>query len=356
MEIIITAPSLDVKINVSGLSAMTNFIIENNSIHNYSHFKLGKSDDEKRGFFWFFRILKAWFSWVFTMVSKRDFFVHFNFALDMRSIIRDAPLILFARLLQKRMIIHMHGGSYLEKDNVPILIKYILIVTLSGHAPKVVLSSYEKGLVMKNYRAKNVVVLPNCIDLYEAKEFNRSYPFKPPIKLLFLGRIVKSKGIEFIIDALKSMKEKNIRFKFIMAGNSPDKIDFIHEFSTILGADFEFKGVVYGKEKTDLLKQCNIFLLPSLIEGLPIALLECMSFGLVPITTNVGSIKHLIKNGINGIIIKTSSSEEIVNAVQNLLSDKEYLEGLSKNARQFIFSNFNPEEYIEKLNEIYSYA
>ena len=61
MNIIITAPSLDTNINVSGVSSVTNFVIENNSAHNYTHFKLGKSDIDKRGFFLFFRILKAGF-------------------------------------------------------------------------------------------------------------------------------------------------------------------------------------------------------------------------------------------------------------------------------------------------------
>ena len=140
-----------------------------------------------------------------------------------------------------------------------------------------------------------------------------------------------------------------------MAGKGPEEKVFIQKFSDLLGIDFEFKGVVSGDQKTGLLKECNVFLLPSFYEGLPMALIESMSFGLVPITTNVGSIKYVIGDGINGIIVNTHSSEEIAFAIEKLSKDKEYMSELSKNARQYIFNNFNPEEYIARLNEIYSY-
>ena len=79
MNIIITAPSLDTNINVSGVSSVTKFIIENNPAHNYIHFILGKSDIDKRGFFSIFCILKAWITWCFIMIFRRDLLVHFNF-------------------------------------------------------------------------------------------------------------------------------------------------------------------------------------------------------------------------------------------------------------------------------------
>jgi glycosyltransferase involved in cell wall biosynthesis len=88
---------------------------------------------------------------------------------------------------------------------------------------------------------------------------------------------------------------------------------------------------------------------------LPIALLESMSFGLVPITTNVGSINQVIHNGENGIIVKTHSSQEIEFAIEKLSKERMLMHKLSKNAKHHIFTNFNPELYINRLNEIYNY-
>ena len=101
-NILITAPGLDTKHNVSGVSSVTNFIISNNSSCTYRHFELGRKDDEKRNLIWFFKIIKTTFNWMF-VVSRKDIrLVHFNFALSKASIIRDAPLVLFVKLIKKK--------------------------------------------------------------------------------------------------------------------------------------------------------------------------------------------------------------------------------------------------------------
>ena len=115
---LITSPSLDSQKNIGGISSVTGFIIDNNSKYNYRHFELGKHDRENRGIFWFLRIIKAWFSWFFLMIVKRNMLIHFNVALEERSLIRDFPLILFSRMLGKRQVIHLHGGELLNKEKV----------------------------------------------------------------------------------------------------------------------------------------------------------------------------------------------------------------------------------------------
>ncbi|RYE37372.1 MAG: glycosyltransferase, partial [Sphingobacteriales bacterium] len=163
------------------------------------------------------------------------------------------------------------------------------------------------------------------------------------------------KGIEFIYDALKVLKQKGVKFKFTMAGRGPEEDPYVEKFTMLLQEDFEYKGVVSGEGKTKVLQENNVFLLPSFFEGMPVALLESMSFGLVPITTNVGSIKSVITHDKTGIFVKPFSSEEIVHAVERLARDTEFKTKLSINARNHIFNNFKPEEYIVHLNAIYNY-
>ena len=98
-RIIITSPSLDTNKNIGGISTVTSFLINNNFNYRYEHFELGKLDEEKRGIAWFFRILKAWGKWGFLMIKEKDFLIHFNFALDKRSIIRDSRAITTQRLM-----------------------------------------------------------------------------------------------------------------------------------------------------------------------------------------------------------------------------------------------------------------
>lgn len=354
--IIITSPSLDTQKNIGGISSVARFLMENNSDYDYRHFELGKHDNEKRGVYWFLRIVKAWVAWFFLMIIKRDILIHFNIALEERSLIRDFPLILFARFLRKRQVIHIHGGELLHKEKgrnwIEILLKYFY----SGKEPKIVLSSMEKKMIVSKYHAKNVFELPNTVDMTEAEFFNRQYPFQPPVKILYMGRIVKSKGLDYIIEALEILNKKAIPFKFIMAGSGPEEKYYLKKLSGIPQDCFEFKGLISGPLKTGLLKQCDIFLLPSLYEGLPVSLLEAMSFGLVPVVTEVGSINSVVKNGETGIIVAMRSSVNIAEAVERLIENDDLFKRISTNSRRYVFENHNPVDYINKLNKVYDYT
>jgi glycosyltransferase involved in cell wall biosynthesis len=355
MNIIITSPSLDATENVSGMSSVANFIINGNKTHKYIHFTLGKRDKETRNLAWLFRILYAYINWGWILLSKSSTVIHFNLALDSRALIRDSPLILTARLFHKPMIVHIHGGEMLMDTGPPIWANVLLKLSLSGNNPKIVSSPREKEALRAKISADNVVVLPNCIALHEAENYEPKYLDNGFPIILFLGRISKSKGLEDIHRALASLQERGNKFIFVMAGSGPDETQYVTKFHSLLGEKFEFKKVVSGYHKTQLLKYCNIFLLPSLFEGLPITLLEAMSFGLVPVVTNVGSIGHVVANGKNGLIVNTHSPDEIVSAIETLMKGTHHMEQLSRNARRHIFSHFNPQIYFERLNALYQY-
>jgi glycosyltransferase involved in cell wall biosynthesis len=356
-NILITAPSLDTKQNVSGISSVTNFIINNNTGKVYKHFELGRKDDEKRNLRWFLRIIKTMFNWIIVVTNSKTTLVHFNFALSKASIIRDAPLILFVKLCSKKILIHLHGGDYLTNTKAPGWMKFILKRVFWGNTQVIVLSPAEQHAIIKDYKVKNVNVLPNCVDLKEAKAFNRTFNKEGGVPhLLFIGRISKPKGIEYIYQALHLLKKKGTAFKFLMAGTGPDETEYVAKFSSLLGAAFEFKGIVSGEAKTELFKASDVFLLPSMFEGLPMALLESMSFGLVPVVTGVGSIKYVVKTGENGIIVGSNPVEEIVTAIESFEKSTILMERLSINASNFIFKYYNPENYINELNKVYELA
>jgi glycosyltransferase involved in cell wall biosynthesis len=356
MKIIITSPSLDTKTNVSGVSEITNFIIKSNTKHQYKHFRLGKTDNEKRGFLRIIRILLAWSKWFILMISNSNILIHFNFALDKRSAYRDLPLIMLAQLLGKRMVIHLHGGEFLQEKKPSKFMHAALSKALSGKDPKIVLSPLEKEIVEEKFNAVQVWVLPNSIDLTVAGNFSRNGQTGSTPKLLFIGRVDKNKGIEYIYQALNILKDKGVPFKFSMAGAGPEKDEYVQKFSASLNSHFEYKGVVSGKDKEDLFKESNIFLLPSMYEGLPISLIETMSFGIVPVVTNVGSIGTLVKPGETGIFVNKHSAHDIAESIEKLLNNKTLMGRLSNNAREIVFRDFNPVLYIEKLNEIYEKA
>jgi len=354
-KILITSPSLNPEINISGISSVTQLIINSNPQNEYINFELGKSDAGRRNFLWLLRIFKTYFEWFFLMFSKRYTLIHFNLALDKRALLRDSPLILMARLFSRRMVIHIHGGEALTNPNNPRWVIRLLKLNFSGRNPKIVLSKQEQATLQNLLNINHVFVLPNCVEVSEAQNFNRESSGNHQLTLLFMGRIVLTKGIAYLFDALQVLKLKGVAFRFIMAGKGPDEALYVQKFKDLLGSDFEFKGIVYGGSKSSLLKECDIFLLPSFFEGLPVSLLEAMSFALVPVTTSVGSIKYLVEDGHNGLFVDKFSSNDIVAAIEKLNADRAYLETLSHNAQSFILANYSPAVYVSELKKIYNY-
>jgi glycosyltransferase involved in cell wall biosynthesis len=140
------------------------------------------------------------------MTRNENIFVHFNLALSKPSIIRDAPLIVLARLFQRGMIVHLHGGKYLAHEKPPLWLKCVLKATLSGKNPKVIQSTIEKSFLKKRYNITNTRVLQNCVELTEAETFRRTELESRAINLLFMGRISVEKGIESIFLALEHLE------------------------------------------------------------------------------------------------------------------------------------------------------
>ena len=213
MQIIIVSPSLDSTKNVSGVSSVTRFIIENNPRHNYIHFELGRKDGEKGGVYRVGSIISSFRAWKRLLRMHPDAIVHYNFPLEKQSVIRDTPFMRAALKNGNKMLIHIHGGSLLTSENIPFPFCRILEHIFSWDVPFVTLSEKEAEIIRDRYHAKHVVSLPNCIDLRDAKEYERKYKNdSTPLTLGYLGRIAKTKGMDYLLETCSLLKERNIPF------------------------------------------------------------------------------------------------------------------------------------------------
>jgi glycosyltransferase involved in cell wall biosynthesis len=103
----------------------------------------------------------------------------------------------------------------------------------------------------------------------------------------------------------------------------------------------------------DFLRACDIFVFPSLYEGLGIALIEAMAAGCVCVATNTGPIPEVIQNGKDGILVPTADPDALARAVCDLLGDPVRRSQLSAAAKQTAFSKFQPKQQAEQLTRIY---
>ena len=354
MKVIINSPSLDPRVNVSGISSVTQFIISNNKEVNYIHFEVGRKDAESQGkLARIKRILRNKKEWELLLKQNQDAVIHYNIPLMKAAIIRDYMLIRIAHKLGMPIVLHIHGGNYIKERNRPWYIKRLLNKLFSWGKSVIVLGEEEKQILEEDFNLKNVISLPNCIDLTEAKEFKRDISCKETLDVLYIGRIEPNKGIDYTFEACKALKNEGVKFHLHFAGKEEIEGQYIPKFKEALGDNFTYHGIVSGAPKTELLKRCDIFLLPSFYEGLPMSLLETMSFGQVPIVTAVGSIPNVVTNNINGILIKTRSVEDIVVALTGLSNNTGLLNELSNKAQETILKDYDDISYINRLNSLY---
>lgn len=354
MKSIIVSPSLDPSQNVSGISAVTQFIISNNQEVEYVHFELGKKDKEKGGVFRVKSIVNGLFKWNSLLKENANAIVHYNFPLSKSSILRDPMFIFIARRRKMKMVVHIHGGNFLTASHTPKYLQWILKKVFALPCPFIVLSDLEKRLVGERYECKDIHVLPNCVDLTEASKYvKQTKVVDEPLVIGYLGRIAETKGMSYLLEACKEMKVRNIPFILRIAGKEEIENQYLPLFRKELGDQFFYDGVVSGKSKDDFLKQLDVFMLPSYFEGLPMSLLECMSFGVVPITTNVGSIGEVVRDGENGAFIRIRDARTIIEQFVTLNSNRKQMCELSRSAKDTIFRTFSPSVYVDSLNQLY---
>ena len=355
MDIIISAPSLDPAQNVSGVSSVVNFIIDNNLEHRYIHFELGKKDAERGGIFRIGAILKAYKQWKKVLVAHPDAVIHYSFPLSALSILRDYRFIRYAYKTGRKMVVHIHGGNYMTAKKIPALLNRMLKDVFSWDVPFIVLSEKERYTVMERFGAKRVFVLPNTVDLKEATRYRRTKKSEgEPLILGYIGRIEPNKGMTELLEACKQLHADGIPFQLRIAGKEERQGEYLPLFESLPDGCFKYAGVVSGKNKTDFLKSIDVFMLPSYFEGLPISMLECMSFGALPVVTPVGSIPEVVKDGENGIFIKVKDVGSIVDAVTRIHQNRNLLDTIGNEAKTTILEDFAAEKYVDELNRIYN--
>ena len=353
MRIIITSPSLNPNFNVSGISSVVNFIIKKNKEHEYLHFEDGSRDSDSKTFTSrIIRVIKSIKAWSNLLAQQKSAIIHFNLPLMAGAIIRDFFLLQIAHKKGKKVILHLHGGSLLKVRKRPWIINKLLTKIFAWSDSIITLSEDERQIIINDFNLQNVYSLPNCIDLDNAKDFNKSF-MRKTLHLLYLGRIEKNKGIDFIFQSMQQLNDLNVDFLLHFAGKEENTDEYIPKFSRTLGNRFIYHGVVSGMNKQELLKECDVFLLPSMYEGLPMSLIETMAYGEVPIVTNVGSMSMVVQDKINGCFVNKCSSEDITKKISLLFEDKIKRETLSKAAQQTIFSLFDDKKYIAQLNQLY---
>ncbi len=192
----------------------------------------------------------------------------------------------------------------------------------------------------------NTVNIPSEVSNWDEKE----------MCFLFLGVLIKRKGVSDLLDAIGCIKRqgKLENMKFIIAGSGQEENALKEKAKQMsLEERVEFVGWIDGEQKKSLLQRCQVLVLPSYNEGLPIAILEALSYGIPVIATDVGDIASAVKDGCSGYLFSPGDVELLAQKIISMRENVQDYKKMAIEARKISESKFSDKTYFEKIKECY---
>lgn len=215
----------------------------------------------------------------------------------------------------------------------------------------IVLNKCDQDIAVNKlgYAKKNVHIIPNGVDINKFLPNLIPKP-NPPIKIIMVGRLWPQKDPKTLFRAVKMLLEKNIDVTVTFVGDG----ELMHELNKL--AENYPKNIIFLGWKdniSELLPQQSVFVLPSLWEGMPLAILEAMSCGLPCVVTNIPGNNDLVRDGYNGFLFEIADHEKLAFLLENYYNNPELLSEHSRNARAFVKEHFTLDARNDAVSKIY---
>ena len=177
---------------------------------------------------------------------------------------------------------------------------------------------------------------------------------KKDFVITFVGRIVKDKGINELIEAFVNLSKKYNNLKLLLVGDYEEHLNPIKNENKILIDSLDsIITVGFQNDIRDFLSITDLFVLPSYREGLPNSLIEAGSFGIPLLATNINGCNEIIDDGITGILVEKKSAKKLEEAIDKLLEDKELYNSIKLKVRDRIIEKYEQKYFWNELkNEI----
>ena len=257
-----------------------------------------------------------------------------------------------AKLLGRKVIMHIHGSRFKEYWAESPLHRKSRILRSLRKADAVIVLSRSWQEWFRSIGVDGTIVLNNIIPYPSAS--SEAPQNDGLLHMLFLGEIGERKGV---FDLLKGIYDHADEFQdriHLAIGGSGDEARMRKKISSFAIAEMvSYEGFVSGEKKASLLREAQAYILPSYHEGLPISILEAMSYGCAIISTPVGGIPEIVGSD-NGLLVPPGDTEAIAEAIRTLIhmQDEGSLESLGQRSREKV-APFFPDAVLDSLEKIY---
>ncbi len=263
------------------------------------------------------------------ILLRRYQLVHVNPSFNARSFYRDGLFVWLARRMHRPILVTMHGwdDDFERRVAQSRVRRWFFRATFGRAQGFIVLGSlFERRLRALGVPEETPVWVDTTVTEPATVEATRPAGPDGSIRVLFMARVLREKGVLVAIDAVAEARARlpQRRISLVIAGDGPDLEQAAEHVRRMGLDDVEFTGYVRGVEKQRLLAEADIFLLPTWHgEGLPCAVLEAMAHGLVVITRPVGGIPEVIVDGEHGFLVESTDPTAFAEVLRRVAADDE---------------------------------
>jgi len=185
------------------------------------------------------------------------------------------------------------------------------------------------------------------------KEFNLgNYPI-----ILFVGRLVPRKGLQFLIQAMKNLNKDEIRAKLIVVGDGSDRFTYINLVNELnLNNQVIFTGYIDDNLLEKIYSLSDIVAIPSINEPFGIVALDAMIAGKPIVAFDSGALPEILENNANGMLVKSKDPIAFSEALSKYLSDPELAQMVGRRNLEAVLSKYSWKKYAEELDRVYNFA
>ncbi|UCE75083.1 MAG: glycosyltransferase family 4 protein [Methanomassiliicoccales archaeon] len=217
----------------------------------------------------------------------------------------------------------------------------------------------RKLLIDAGITPEKIVIVPDSVDILRFEglregSFKKTYDIKDDF-VLFVGRLAKNKGLEYLIEAMPEVLRSFPQTKFVLIGEDEGMYKKLMGRAKVLGIEHSvlFTGSLNDKSVSQAFIDCDIFVLPSEFEAFGIVLIEAMAAKKPCVATKVGGMPYVVKDGETGILVDYGDSHQLGTAICELLGDEAKRAAFGSAGRQLALKNFAIEKVVDRLENVY---
>ena len=264
----------------------------------------------------------------------------------------SCAMLWIPHLFKKKIVVTIHGLDWQRSKWGGFATKYIKFGEKQAvkYADKIIVLSKDVQKYFKENYNRETVFIPNGVNkptLRETKIIKEKYNLNKDEYILFLARIVPEKGLHYLLDAFKKI---NTNKKLVIAGGASHTNDYLEEIKKKAKEDKRviMTGFVQGQELEELFSNCYLYCLPSDVEGMPISLLEAMSYGKKCLVSNIEENTQVI--GKYGYTFKKGNTKDLKEQLEILIDNKKEE---SKEIQEYVLKKYNWNDIIKKTERLY---